>query len=131
IAPGQQIKRTATAVLYGQEGVGQKVVATLEYSVANSNAVFQKAGEADFLVGSSPVSLLIDSPSEAVVGQSFDMNVTVTNNTTNAIDNVVVAGQYPFGFTPTNASPQATAGGTFWRLGALAAGQSQHIKLTG
>src|SRR4051812_34461433 len=46
IGAGQQIKRTANAILYGSEGSSHKLKATLEYSVANSNAVFQKGTEA-------------------------------------------------------------------------------------
>ncbi|MDO8548373.1 MAG: hypothetical protein Q7R71_01755 [bacterium] len=131
IEAGQQIKRTASAVLYGPEGTPQKILATLEYSVANSNAVFQKQSETDFLIGSSPVSLSINAPTEAVANETFTVNVTVSNNSTNNINNVVVQSQYPFGYSFGSASPRALTGGNFWKLGTLAPGASQVIHLTG
>lgn len=131
IGAGEQLKRTATAVLYGQEGVSQKILVTLEYGVANSNAVFQKQTEADFLIGSSPVSLSVAAPSEAIANEAFAMDVTVANNSTNNIDNVVVQSQYPFGYSFSTANPKALAGGNFWRLGTLAPGASQVIHVVG
>lgn len=131
ISSGQQIKRTATAVLYGQEGTPQKLQATLEYSVANSNAVFQKQVDVSFLVGSSPVSLSIDAPSEAIANEPFAIDVTVANNSTTAIDNVVVQSQYPFGYSFASATPKPLAGGNFWRIGSLAPGGSQSLHVTG
>jgi hypothetical protein len=131
IEAGQQLKRTASAVFYGQEGVPQKIQATLEYSVANSNAIFQKQAEAEVLVGSSPISLSVNTPSEAIANETFSMDVTVANNSTNVINNVVVQGQYPFGYSVSSSNPKAITGGNFWRLGTLSPGDSQVIHLVG
>lgn len=131
IAGGEQVKRTANAVFYGQEGSQQKVFVTLQYSVPNSNSIFQKKAEANFTVGSTPVSINIQAPVEAISDQPFDMNLVVTSNSQAAIKNLVLEGQFPFGYTVINASPTMDAGGTIWRLGTLAPGQSQNIHLTG
>jgi hypothetical protein len=131
IATGQQIKRTISGIFYGQEGSTQTIHVTLEYNVAGSNAVFQKETDATFTIGSSPVSVSIDAPSEAIAGDSFTMNVTVHSNAASSINNVVLQGQYPFGFSVVGATPSADAGGTLWRLGTLQPGASQTIKLTG
>ena len=131
IASGQQIKRTISGIFYGQEGSQQSLKVTLEYSVAGSNAVFQKEAQADFTIGSSPVSVTVDSPAEAIAGDSFTMNVTVHSNATTPINNVVLQGQYPFGFSVLSASPLAEAGGTLWRLGTLMPGETQTVKLMG
>ena len=45
IKSGEQIKRTTSALLYGQEGAQQKLVAHLEYNLSGSNAVFEKSAE--------------------------------------------------------------------------------------
>ena len=131
IRVGEQIKRSVSGIFYGQEGAQQKIKVTLEYSVGGSNATFEKQVEASFTIGSSPVSLTVESPSEAIAGDSFSMNVTVRSNATTPINNVVVQGQYPFGFSVNNATPQADAGGTLWRIGTLSPGETQTIKLTG
>lgn len=131
IEPGQQIKRTANAVFYGSEGSQQKVMVTLSYSVPGSTSVFEKQAEADFTIGSSPVSISVNAPAEAIAGQQFGIDVTVTSNSTSPIDNVVLQGQYPFGFLVVQTSPSADTGGTIWRLGTLAPGESQAVHLTG
>jgi hypothetical protein len=131
IESGQQIKQTADGIFYGAEGSEQKVTVTLQYSVVGSNAVFEKSAEANFRIGSSPLSLSIDTPSDIVAGQAFSIDITVQSNATTPLQNVVVQGQYPFGFSAKSATPTAVAGGTFWKLGTMQPGSSQLIRLTG
>ena len=131
INSGQQIKQNADGIFYGAEGSAQKVTVTLEYSVAGSNAVFEKTAEADFRIGSSPISLSINTQDNVVAGQSFPIDITVQSNATTPLQNVVVQGQYPFGFSVVSATPTAAAGGTFWQLGTMQPGSSQVIHLVG
>jgi hypothetical protein len=131
INSGQQIKQNANGIFYGAEGSEQKVTVTIEYNVAGSNAVFTKTAEADFRIGSSPLSLSISAPDTVVAGQSFPIDITVQSNATAAQQNVVVQGQYPFGFSAVSSTPQAGAGGTFWKLGTMQPGSSQVIHLVG
>jgi len=131
IQSGQQIKQNVDGIFYGAEGSAQKVTVTLQYSVAGSNAVFQKSGTADFRIGSSPISLSINTQDNVVAGQSFPIDITVQSNATTPLQNVVVQGQYPFGFSAVSATPKAVAGGTFWQLGTMQPGSSQVIHLVG
>lgn len=131
IKSGEQIKRTVSGIFYGQEGAEQKIKVTLEYNVVGSNAVFEKQTESSFTIGSSPVSLSIESPSEAIAGDPVTMKVVVRSNSAAPINNVVVVGQYPFGFSVANSNPKADAGGTLWRIGTLTPGETQTISLTG
>jgi len=130
IKSGEEVKRTAHALLYGEEGEQQAVNVTLQYSVANSNAVFERAGQAQFLIGSSPVSLSVDSPQEAVSGQPFTLNVTVRSNAMTPVNDLVIKGEFPFGFSVLSSDPKADAGGV-WRLGTLNPGQSRSIRMSG
>lgn len=131
IGASQQLKRTAQAIFYGREGQAQKVTVQLQYGVEGSNAIFSKDATAEFMVGSSPVSISISAPNEIISGQSFAVDVTVQSNALEPIDNVVVQGQYPFGYFATRSAPQATAGNTLWRLGTLKPGESRTLSLTG
>lgn len=131
VGADQQLKRTAQAIFYGQEGQSQMVKVQLQYSVEGSNAIFTKDAMAEFMVGSSPVSIIVAAPNETISGQSFNLDITVQSNALEPIDNVVVQGQYPFGYIPTRSSPQATAGGTIWRLGTLKPGESRVLRITG
>jgi hypothetical protein len=131
IKSGQQIKRTVSGIFYGQEGVQQKLKVTLQYNVAGSNATFEKQGEAEFTIGSSPVSISIDAPSEAIAGDPLSLKISVRSNATTPLNNVVLQGQYPFGFSVTSSDPKSDAGGTLWRLDNIAPGATKTITLTG
>ena len=131
IAAGQQIKLTSAAVFYGSEGSAQSIKAVLEYSVQGSNAVFIKESEEPITIGSSPVSVSVDAPSEAIAGQPFAITVTVQSNSATPVEDVLVQAQYPFGFSVRSAAPKAESGSTLWRLGTMAPGAVQVIRLTG
>jgi hypothetical protein len=131
IKSGQQVKKAVSALFYGSEGTTETITARVEYSVEGSNAVFEKKGTASFTIGSAPVSLTVDAPTTATAGDQFTMDITVRSNATTPVDNVVVEGQYPFGFSVASTQPSAGAGGTIWRLGTFAPGSSKVIHLSG
>ena len=110
IAPGQQIKLTSAAVFYGSEGEAQEIKASLEYSIQGSNAVFVKEGSASITIGSSPVSVRVDAPSESISGQPFAITVTVQSNAQAPIQDVLIQAQYPFGYGVQSASPKSDGG---------------------
>ncbi len=131
IAPGRQVKLTSAAVFYGGEGSTQTIKASLEYSVAGSNAVFSKDSDTTVTLGSSPVSVRVEAPQEAIAGEPFTLTVTVQSNAPEAVQDVVVQGQYPFGFSAQATTPRADAGNTLWRLGTMAPGATQVISVRG
>ena len=131
IAPGRQIKLTSAAVFYGSEGEAQEIQASLQYSVQGSNAVFVKEGSASITIGSSPVSVRVEAPSESIAGQPFTMTVTVQSNAQTPVQDVLVQAQYPFGYSVQSASPKSDSGSTLWRLGTMAPGTTQVITIVG
>ncbi len=131
VASGQQLLRTTSAIFYGAEGTQQQVTATIEYTLPGSNAIFQKQAQVAFTVGSSPISLSVNAPSEAVAGQPFEVDITAQSNAAAPVADVVVQAQYPFGFTPQSANPMGQVGQTIWRLGTMAPGATEVIKLMG
>jgi len=131
IKSGEQVKRTISALLYGQEGAQESIGASLEYSVSGSNAVFEKQGQALFTIGSAPVSVSVEAPSQVIAGDQFAMDITVRSNTTAPVENVTIEAQYPFGFSVVNTTPSAAAGGTLWRLGTLQPGATQTLHIVG
>lgn len=131
LAPGQNVKRTASALFFGAEGSTQEVKVSLEYSIEGSNAVFVRDGSVSFTVGSSPVSVSVKAPETATAGQPFSFDVTVQSNTQETINNVALEAQYPFGFTVQSTEPKADSGSTIWRLGSLRPGASTVVHITG
>ncbi len=130
VEAASQVKRTASAILYGSEGAQETLRATIEYTVQGSNAVFTRSGEVTVTIGSAPVSVTVNTPTEAIAGQSFPIDVVVRSNATSPVNSVVVQGQLPFGYSMTSSNPKATAG-TLWQLGTLNPGDTQTIHLVG
>lgn len=130
IESGEELKRTTSVLLFGEEGQQQTVKVSLEYSVQGSNAVFVRAEEIVVTVGSSPVSLSVSGPRDVIGGQDFTFEVTVRSNSTTPIADLVVKGEYPFGFSVISTSP-AQDTSQMWRLGLLEPGASRTIRVTG
>ncbi len=131
ISPGEQVKKTARAIFFGEEGSSQTVKATLEYSVSNSNAIFTKASDVSFTVGSSPVAILVKLPSQVTAGEPFDVSVTVQSNAATPLENVAIEAQYPFGFSVSSAVPKPASGSGLWRLGTMLPGDTKTITIRG
>jgi hypothetical protein len=130
IESGEELKRTANVLLFGEEGQAQTIRVALEYSVEGSNSVFVREEEVTVTIGSSPVSLSIDGPREITAGQPFTFELTVRSNATTPLADLVVKGEYPFGFSLTSTQPQADSS-RMWRLGTLDPGESKTIRVTG
>ena len=131
IASGQAVKRTSSAILYGQEGSTQLVHVALEYSLAGSNAVFVREGDVSMTIGSSPVSVSVATPESVTAGQPFSLDVTVQSNSQETVEDVALEAQYPFGFTVASATPKADSGTTLWHLGSLKPGASTVVRIVG
>ena len=130
VGAASQIKQTSSVILYGAEGAQESVRATIEYSLQGSNAVFTQSGTVAVTIGSAPVSVSVNTPSSAIAGQSFPIDVVVRSNATTPVDNVVVQGQLPFGYSLASSSPAANAG-TLWQLGTFQPGDTKTIHLVG
>ncbi|MDZ4226382.1 MAG: hypothetical protein U1C66_02745, partial [Patescibacteria group bacterium] len=130
IESGQELKRTVSAIMFGEEGQQQIVKVALEYSIQGSNAVFVREEEAVITIGSSPVSLSIKGPTEAIAGQDFVFEITVRSNVTTPVTDLVVKGEYPFGFSVLQTNPPADTS-QVWRLGTLEPGDSRTVRLIG
>ncbi len=131
IAAGEQVKKTASAVLFGEEGAHRTIKATLEYRIEGSNAIFVKEGSVELIIGSSPVTLTVEGPKEAISGKEFGFTVTVVSNATALLRDVVVQVEYPFGWSITNSSPETSSGDNMWYLGDLKPREERKITLEG
>lgn len=129
IDSGQTATRSLKVVLFGSAGNTFNLPVTLSYGTEGSNATFEKKSSYGISISSTPLSVSVDSLTETVSGQPMTINLTVRNNATTAIHDVVLSGQFPFGFQPTDSSVPLT--GSSFLLGTLAPGAVKQIKLTG
>ncbi len=131
IESGARMKQTVHAVLFGEQGSKKRILATLEYRVAGSNAIFVKEAELNVILGASPVSISIDGPDEAVSGQEVKFVVSVRSNAQTPIKSVALEAQYPFGFSITGSDPETSVGENIWQLGDLEPGKEKKVTITG
>ncbi len=126
---GASITRSVKAIVFG--GAGQKLALPIafSYSAAGSNARFRKDSSYELLVSTTPLSVSIGALTETVSGQPLTLTLTVSSNATVPLDNIVLTGAFPFGFTVTSSS--LPLNNTSFLIGTLMPGGRSTIKLTG
>ncbi|MBI4121049.1 MAG: hypothetical protein HY457_02250 [Parcubacteria group bacterium] len=131
IPKGGIVKESVRAVFFGQEGEEKKVRIALEYRVPDSNAIFVAEETFTVVVSSSPVRISAEGVTEVSSGQEFALEVTVSSNASERVGNVLVAVDYPFGFSFLDATPKPTYGNDTWVLGDLPSGSERTIIIRG
>ena len=128
---GHEVERTLKFVLIGQTGEQKELKFSVQYRVAGSNATFYKDKTYDITIGNSPLSLSIAAPTSVTSGNAFTTTVSVTLNSTDVLKNVMLRGEYPYGYTETDSNPDAFADNNVWALGDLAPGATKKVTING
>lgn len=128
---GQSAKKQVRAVLFGQQNEKKQILIEIEYRVAGSNAIFTKDKTVDVVVTSSPINLSVSSLKEVNSKQDLEFSVDLVSNSSQILKNVIVRGDYGFGFTYTGADPKPFLGQNVWRIGDLQPGEKRSIRVRG
>lgn len=131
VKSGETVHEIVRGVLYGKEGTEQKVVIAVEYRVDGSNAIFVKEVEYVVSLSSAPLSVSVETTSEANANQEIVLKVVVSSNAQSPIEGVLLRAEYPFGFEPSDASPRPRYGTTVWDLGTIRQGDTIPITIKG
>ena len=129
LAPGATVMRSVKAVVFGAAGQALTMPVSLSYGTAGSNAVFVKKTSYAFAISSTPLSLSVDSLSEAVSGKPLTFALTVRSNATVPLANAVLSAAFPFGFSV--ASSSLPLSDSAFLLGTLPPGATKTVTLTG
>jgi hypothetical protein len=129
IPSGVTITRSIKAVVFGAAGQTLTLPINFTYSAVGTNAVFVKKSQYELAISTTPLSISIDTASEVVAGNPFTLTLNVRSNATSPIENVMVAGVFPFGFNVTSSSLPLTNSGFF--VGKLEPGGSKTITIKG
>lgn len=130
IESGGRRQGAISAVFSGAEHGSANVKVELEYRLQNSNSIFVASSNYALSFISSPLSIAIDSDTEAISGQLSLIAVHVTSNASSIVRDVVLTAQYPFGYSFTSADPVSTGDG-FWELGDIRPGETKTVTLRG
>lgn len=131
ISSGSSMSRTVKFFLFGDKGVVKTVKFKMEYQVAGSNAVFTKEKNYDVVLGSSPVIVNIQSPTDVSSGQEINFVATISSNSPSLLHNVIVSLNYPYGFSYDSSSAKPISGNNIWNLGDLKIGDKKTLTITG
>lgn len=126
---GGSVSRSIKAVLFGGTGQNLSLPVSVSYSSAGSNAVFVKKSAYPIAVSTTPLSVSVDTLSEVVSGQPITLSLTVRSNATVPLNNVVLTGSFPFGFSVTSSSLPLS--NTSFLIGTLKPGATKNLTLTG
>lgn len=126
---GQKVARSIKAVVFGGAGQTLELPVSLSYSTVGSSAVFVKKTTYPLAVSSTPLEMSVGTLAETVSGKPLTFTLSVHSNATVLLNNVVVAGTFPFGFQNVSASLPLTNGTL--QLGNLAPGESKSFTITG
>ncbi len=129
LASGASVTRSVKAIVFGGAGQALALPVSLSFGTNGSSAVFVKKLSYALAVSSAPLSLSVDTLAETVSGSPLAINLTVRSNATVPLDNVVLAGAFPFGFSI--ASSSVPVNNSSFLLGTLAPGTSKTVRLIG
>lgn len=127
----KHILKEVPLTLYGKEGDKKEIHFTLEYNIESSSTIFQKQKVYSVTLSSSPIATRIIGPEIAVPDQSYRFTVEVSTNTKKPLENILLALNYPVGFTYTSANVEPATGNYLWDIGTLVPGAPKTIEITG
>jgi hypothetical protein len=131
IEANKRVVKEVPLTLFGKEGDKKEVHFILEYSVAESSAIFQKEKIYVVTLNSSPITTRIIASNTAVPDQPYRFTVEVSTNTKNPLENILLAVQYPAGYTYQNSSQETSSGNNIWDIGTLKPGEPKQIEING
>ena len=131
ILAGKSVGKTVSAVLFGEKNSIKDIKITMEYKAKGSNAVFSKDKLYQISINSSPVVLVVDYPKEVNANQDIMFSATITSNSNNILENLLVRVDYPFGFVFQNATPLVLFDNNVWKLGDLKPKEKRTITIRG
>jgi hypothetical protein len=131
VAPGDFKREDFEVRLFGSESESRDITVKLEYKVKGSNAKFTKVAVTQVVLKSPPISIKITGPDLLSVGQLGTFVLTVKNNTGTTTAPSLLVATLPTNFKIEEATPKSSTRGSLWQIGALEAGGSTTVTLTG
>lgn len=131
ISKGQTVREKIKPILFGEEGTVKNINMSLEYRVDGSANIFVKEKNFPISIGSSPITMNVESVKEIIPEQEAEFKVTIKSNSTAVIKGLVLKAEYPFGFDFTGSTPVASVSDDTWTLGDVLPGEERKISVRG
>lgn len=131
LGSGKTSGKQIVFIVYGQKDDNEILNTRLEYQIPGSNAIFVKEVPFNIVIGTAPVNFNVSVPKAVVSRQPFDIGIVIKSNSPDAINNVVLTADFPFGYTFSASQPRPHQGNDTWKLGDIPTGDSKTIHITG
>jgi hypothetical protein len=131
ISKGQTIRQKIKPILFGEEGTVKNIALSLEYRVDGSSNIFVKEKNFPISIGTSPITMNVESVKEIIPEQEAEFRVTIKSNSTAVIRGLVFKAEYPFGFEFTGSTPVASVSDDTWVIGDMLPGEERKITVRG
>ena len=131
IKAGNSAQKAVAAIMFGEENLQKQIAVSVTYKVKGSTTLFTKKTSYDVLINSSPIVVTVDSYTEITSGQEFDLKVKLKSNSQDILKNVLLKGNYPFGFTFISSSIKPLSDNATWKIGDIPPGAERTITIHG
>lgn len=119
IASGRTATRTLRAVFFGEKDEIKQLKLSIDYKARGGNANFSKEKVYDISIKSAPIVVTVDYPKEINANQEVEFVVTIVSNATEAIEDLLLRAEYPFGFVFSQSNPVSSFDKNIWKIGTL------------
>lgn len=131
INPGEVANKAIDAAFFGLENEEKKVNITLEYRLADSNAIFAKSQEHRVKISKPAIGVSISLPKEINSKQELSIIIEAVSNSESIAKDLSLQMVYPGGFQFISADPKPSSGNNTWSLGDIAPLQKKEITIKG
>ncbi|TSD01171.1 MAG: Uncharacterized protein Athens071425_475 [Parcubacteria group bacterium Athens0714_25] len=131
IKSGESMNKTINLILFGLENEDKKISGSLEYRLAQSNAIFAKDVDYTVKILRPAIGLSIAMPGEINARQEIELSVDAVSNSESIVKNVFLSMSYPPGFQFASSDPMPSSGQNQWSLGDFASLQKKTITIKG
>jgi hypothetical protein len=131
VKPGQAVKRTVEAVLFGPEQTIQHIKARVVYRIPESNGVYEKEKEFAITLAQSPLAVKVSAFDQVIIGQETAFTVDVRSNSASDVNDVMLKVDYPFGFRFLGSNVAPIADNGVWYLGTIKPQETKSITING
>ncbi len=131
IPKGKRVRETIKSVLFGEENTKKNIKVSLEYRINGSVSIFDKEKDFPIFIGSSPITVAIDTVKEVSPEEETEFEVILKSNSSSIIKGLVFKADYPFGFEFLSAVPTTSGDNATWVLGDVQPGEERKISFKG
>lgn len=131
VEPGSAVNKSFDIVFFGSENEEKKILSSLEYRLAGSNATFVKTKEYFTKISKSPIGISLSVPKDIVSGQKAIIKAVIVSNAESVAKNLKMEIKYPTGFKFISSDPNPSKGNNVWTIGDLGPSQKSALTIEG